>query len=71
MLSQLKGLPLLQGRRGSVPSDIDALKDVLLRLSALIEDFPEIDQVEMNPVFVFNEGQGCAVVDARILLKLE
>ena len=69
MLGELKGLPLLQGWRGTPPRDIEALKNVLLRFSALIEDFPEIDQMEMNPLLVFPQGEGCAAVDARILLK--
>jgi acetyl coenzyme A synthetase (ADP forming)-like protein len=69
MLKQLKTLPLLQGWRGSQPRDIDTLKEMLLRFSVLIEHFPEIEQMEMNPVLVFNKGQGCAAVDARILIK--
>jgi len=69
MLGALKGLPLLQGWRGSPLSDVEALKNVLLRFSALIEDFPEIDQMEINPLLVFPRGQGCAAVDTRILLK--
>ncbi|HET6514250.1 MAG TPA: GNAT family N-acetyltransferase [Thermodesulfovibrionales bacterium] len=69
MLSQLKSLPLLQGWRGSPPKDIDVLKDVLLRFSALIEDFTEIAEVEINPLIVFDKGKGCAVVDARVLCK--
>ena len=69
MLKQLKSLPLLTGWRGSAPKDVDALKEILLRFSALIEDFPEIDQIEINPLMVFDAGKGCAVVDARILCK--
>ncbi len=69
MLKELKGLPLLQGWRGSPPRDIHALEDLILRFSSLIEDFPEIDQIEINPLLVFNEGSGCAAVDARILVK--
>lgn len=67
MLSQLKSLPLLTGWRGSAPKDMDALREVLLRFSAMIEDFPEISEMEINPVIVFDSGNGCAVVDARIL----
>ena len=67
MLSQLRGLPLLKGWRGSPTGDIDALKDVLLRFSALVEDFTEITEVEINPLVVFEKG--CAVVDARMLFK--
>ena len=69
MFSQLKGLPLLQGWRGSLPKDIDALREVLLRFSALIEDLPEITAVEINPLMVFDQGKGTLAVDARILFK--
>lgn len=69
MFSQLKGLPLLQGWRGSPPRDIDALREVLLRFSALIEDIPEIAAVEINPLMVFDQGKGTMALDARILFK--
>lgn len=69
MFSQLKGFPLLQGWRGSQPRDIDALREVLLRFSALIEDLPEIAAVEINPLMVFDRGKGTMAVDARILFK--
>lgn len=69
MLKQLKGLPLLTGWRGSSPRDVDALREVLLRFSALIDDFTEIAEMEINPLMVFDQGRGCAVVDARILLR--
>ena len=45
------------------------MKDVLLRFSALIEDCPEIDQMEINPLLVFDQGKGCAALDARVLVK--
>ncbi len=69
MLNQLKGLPLLQGWRGSPVRDIKALKEVLLRFSALVEDFPEIIEMEINPLMVMNRGRGCVAVDARIRVK--
>lgn len=69
MLGQLRGLPLLTGWRGSSPKDVDSLKEVLLRFSALVRDFAEIAEMEINPLVVFDAGQGCSVVDARILLK--
>jgi acyl-CoA synthetase (NDP forming) len=67
MLSQLKALPLLEGWRGSPRRDLGSLRDVLLRFSALIEDFPEILEVEINPLMVLEEGKGCIAVDARVL----
>ena len=69
MLAQLKGLPLLTGWRGSTPKDVDCLKEVLLRFSALVDDFPEIVEMEINPLMVFDRGRGCTVVDARISMR--
>jgi hypothetical protein len=69
MLEQLKSLPLLTGWRGSQPRDMDSLKEVLLRFSALVEDLPGVDQMEINPLLVFNHGRGCAAVDVRALVK--
>lgn len=69
MLGQLKSLPLLTGWRGSPPRDVAALKEVLLRFSALIEDFPEISEMEVTPLLVFDRGRGCAALDARIMVK--
>lgn len=71
LLKQLRGLPLLTGWRGSTPKDVAALKEVLLRFSAMAEDFAEIAEMEINPLMVFDQGKGCAVVDARILFKGE
>lgn len=69
MLSQLKSFPLLKGYRGRPPGDIDALKETILRFSALIEDFPEIETIEINPLKVLEEGKGCVAVDARVYLR--
>jgi acetyl coenzyme A synthetase (ADP forming)-like protein len=71
LLAQLKGLPLLTGWRGNTPKDMDSLKEVLLRFSALIDDFAEIAEMEMNPVMVFDAGKGSSAVDARIFIKGE
>jgi len=70
MLARLRSLPLLTGYRGSPPRDVESLKDVLLRFSALIEDLPEIDQIEVNPIMVLNEKEGCSAVDARVRVRL-
>jgi acetyl coenzyme A synthetase (ADP forming)-like protein len=69
MLEQLEGRRLLDGWRGAPPADIEALKDVLLRFSALVEDFPEIDQIEMNPLILHEKGKGCTAVDVRAMVK--
>lgn len=64
MLAGLRGFPLLTGYRGSDPVDVPALKGLVFRLSALVEHVPEIDELDLNPVFV--RQQGVAAVDARI-----
>ncbi len=69
MLKQLKTYPLLTGWRGRKPADVAALKDVLLRFSTLIEDLPEIDQIEINPLVVLDEGMGCSALDCRISVR--
>lgn len=68
MLTQLRSFPLLKEWRGRPASDIKALEEALLRFSCLIEDFPEIEQIEINPLLVLNAGKGCLSVDARIYL---
>ena len=66
MLTSLRGYPLLTGYRGAEPVDVDALKALLFRMSALVEQVPEIDELDLNPVFV--RRRGVAAVDARIKL---
>jgi acetate---CoA ligase (ADP-forming) len=69
MVRSIKGYPLLTGWRGSPPADVDALEQLLLRVSTMVEDIPEIAEMDLNPVKVLPPGQGCCVVDARILLR--
>jgi acyl-CoA synthetase (NDP forming) len=64
MLIGLRGYPLLTGYRGSPPLDVLALKNVLVRVSALVETVPEIRELDLNPLFV--RMSGVAAVDARI-----
>lgn len=66
MIRELKTYPLLTGFRGSVASDIAALEDGLLRVSAMVEDLPQIAELDCNP-FVVHET-GATILDARIRL---
>ena len=65
MLDGLRMRPLLDGYRGSPPADIDALRDLLLRVGAMVEDVPEIRELDINPVFVRPRGEGVVAVDVR------
>jgi len=64
MIRELKTYPLLTGFRGSVPGDVTALEDGLLRVSAMVEDIPQIAELDCNP-FVVHEA-GATILDARI-----
>ena len=64
MVHSLKTFPRLDGYRGAPKADVGALEDVLLRVSALVEDHPEIAEMDLNPLVVHEAGS--VVVDARI-----
>jgi acetyltransferase len=68
MIRQLKAFPLLEGYRGTPPADQEVIAVCLERLSQLVLDFPEIRELDINPLMVFLQGQGAAVVDARIFV---
>lgn len=67
MIESVKAIRLLTGYRGEPPSDIDAIAQALLRLSQLVTDFPEIEEMDINPLIALPAG--ARVVDARILLQ--
>ncbi|MHA1264967.1 MAG: acetate--CoA ligase family protein [Candidatus Helarchaeota archaeon] len=69
MIEEIKAYPILNGFRGRPFADVDTLVNILLKSSKLAIDFPEIDQMDLNPIIVYEKGKGCAVVDARIILK--
>ena len=66
MVREIKGYRLLQGYRGHPAADVEAIGEVLLRLSRLVEEIPEISELDLNPIFALTVGQGCKIVDARI-----
>jgi len=68
MLSEIKSSTLLDGFRGQTAVDRGALVEILLKISALLHDHPEIEELDLNPVIAFPEGQPSVVVDARIKL---
>jgi len=67
MITSLKAFPLLNGYRGSKPADLDALADVLCKVSTMMIDNPEIKELDLNPVMAYPVGTKC--VDARIILE--
>jgi acyl-CoA synthetase (NDP forming) len=69
MIADVKSAKLLEGYRGGPAGDVDALKEMLLRLSRLIDQVPEIAEFDLNPVKVLEPGQGVRVVDMRIRVR--
>jgi acetate---CoA ligase (ADP-forming) subunit beta len=67
LIREIKGFPLLEGRRGQKASDIGSLEGALLNLSEFVEKYPEIKEIDLNPIFVYEEGY--VAVDARIILS--
>ena len=70
MVREIRGYPLLEGYRGHPPADIEAIHDVLLRVSRLVEEVPDIAELELSPIFVGPPGEGCRIVDSRIRVAL-
>lgn len=68
MIQEIKGYPVLEGVRGEAPADIDALVDILQKVGQLALEF-DIAEIDLNPVFAFEDGRGAKVVDARMILK--
>jgi acyl-CoA synthetase (NDP forming) len=66
MVRAIKGYRLLEGYRGAPPADIPAIEDLLLRVARLVEEVPEISELDLNPVMALPPGHGCQIVDARI-----
>jgi len=68
MIETLRGYQILAGARGHKAVDIEAVVETLLRLSQLLVDFPEIQELDINPLRVFHDNEGCRALDARIIL---
>ncbi len=67
MVEEIKGYPLLKGYRGKDPVDIPALIEIILKISGLMEKYPQIKELELNPILAYPKG--ALGVDARIILE--
>jgi len=66
MVREIKGFPILEGVRGQAPADLKALEKLILNVSTFVEAHPEIDELDLNPVFAYPDG--VLAVDARVVL---
>jgi len=67
MIRDIKGYPLLRGYRGSEPVDIGNLEEMLLKVSAFVENTPAVKELDLNPIFAYTDG--AVAVDARVILE--
>jgi acetate---CoA ligase (ADP-forming) len=70
MLHELKSYPLFTGTRGKQGIDLDMLRSLIGRLSQLAVDFPEIEELDINPVLAFPEAEAFRTLDARIRITI-
>jgi acetyltransferase len=71
MLDEIRASALLEGVRGEPPADRGAIVDALLRIGQLVTDFPEIEELDINPFVVYERGQGGAALDMRLVLAAQ
>ncbi len=67
MMREIKSAKLLEGYRGQPPVDKKAIADIIIAVAKLLEENPEVDSVDLNPVIAYPDG--AVVVDARVILK--
>lgn len=68
IVKETKSNTLLKGIRGEPPADIKALQETILRVSQLVITYPEIAEMDINPILVYKEGEGCQALDVKIAL---
>jgi acyl-CoA synthetase (NDP forming) len=69
MIQEIKGYPVLTGIRGQKPADINSIVDIILKVSKLVTEHTNIEQLDLNPILVYEKG--ARIVDARIILSTD
>ncbi len=69
IVKETKSYTLLKGIRGEPPADIMALEETILRISQLVTTYPEIAEMDINPIIVYGESEGCQALDVKIALR--
>lgn len=71
MMGEINSFPVLVGARGQKRKDLNALADVIYRVSFLMDKIDDISEIDLNPIKAFDQGKGCKAVDVAITLKSE
>ncbi len=69
MIEQTKSFPILNGARGNPPLDQKSIRKLLRLCAEIVEAYPDIEEMDLNPVIVHEKG--LSIVDARVILKAE
>jgi acetyl coenzyme A synthetase (ADP forming)-like protein len=69
MLSEIRAHALLDGVRGEPPKDKEAIVETLLRINQMVTDFPEILELDINPLMVYERGRGAIPLDMRLIVN--
>ena len=69
MIREIKTYKILEGYRGMPPRDIEAVKDILMRVSKLMLEVSEVQDIDLNPIMLYEKGRGAVAVDVRVILK--
>jgi len=69
LITGIRSFPILAGARGKRPSDIKAVEDIIAKATQVVLDFPEVQELEVNPLIVCDEGEGAWAADALITLR--
>jgi len=69
MIREIKSYRILEGYRGMPPRDIEAVKDIILKVSKLMIELENVQDIDLNPIMLYAKGEGAKVVDARVILK--
>ena len=69
MIKKTRAFQILAGSRGKSPRDLESIVDAMQRLGQLAIDFPEIEELDINPLFVLEKGKGSVIGDARMILS--
>ena len=67
MVKSIKGYKLIEGYRGEKPKDVEAIANLILKVAKLVEENPEIEEIDINPFFLYEEG--LMVIDTRIIIQ--
>ena len=69
MIREIKSFKVLDGFRGAPKCDVAKLEATLLSFATMLVNHPEIAECDINPLIVHEDGKGCSVADARIMLR--